>query len=104
VTTELSREWGDRLPGAADPRPGLSDELYGWVLGGTGPEPQSPDQVAEALCELVESEAAPLALQSGPAARDYAARALHDPTRTNELEPLLDAFGATSTARDTPRD
>jgi NAD(P)-dependent dehydrogenase (short-subunit alcohol dehydrogenase family)/NAD(P)H-dependent FMN reductase len=104
VTTELSREWGDRLAGAADPRPGLSDELYQWVLGGTGPEPQSPDQVAEALCELVESEAAPLALQSGSAAREYAAGALHDPTRANELGPLLEAFGASSTARDTPGD
>ncbi|HEY3727953.1 MAG TPA: SDR family oxidoreductase [Solirubrobacteraceae bacterium] len=102
VTTELSREWGDRLHGAEDPRPGLSDELYSWVLGGTGPEPQPPDQVAEALCDLIEADSPPLALQSGPAARGYAAGALHDPTRANELEPLLEAFGATSTARDTP--
>jgi hypothetical protein len=102
VMTELSREWGDRLEGPDDPRPGLNDELYAWVLGGAGPEAQPPEQVAEALCDLVESEAPPLAWQSGPAARGYAVRALHDPTRANELEPLLEAFAATSTARETP--
>jgi NAD(P)-dependent dehydrogenase (short-subunit alcohol dehydrogenase family) len=39
VMTELSREWGDRLPARRDPRPSLSDELYAWVLGGTVPLP-----------------------------------------------------------------
>jgi hypothetical protein len=61
--TELSREWGARLTGADDTRPGLSDELYQWVLGGDGPAPQSPLQVAETLCRVIDR---------GPAGRDRA--------------------------------
>ncbi len=95
VMTSLSREWGTRLKGGDDPRPSLSDELYEWVLGAEGPAPQSPDEVADALCRLVESEAPGLAEQSGPAARPYAAAALLDPTRERELSPLLAAFAGT---------
>jgi NAD(P)-dependent dehydrogenase (short-subunit alcohol dehydrogenase family) len=102
VLTELSREWGDRLPESEDPRPGLSDELYAWVLGGNGPEPQSPEAVAEALCDLIESDSAPLAQQSGAASRAYVATALHDPTRSNEMEPLLQAFGRSFAAGKAP--
>lgn len=102
VMTELEREWGDRLSGDDDPRPGLSDELYRWVLGGEGPQPQPPDQVAEALCQLVENDTPPLAVQTGPAAREYVAASLRDPSRMTELGPLLEAFGSTSTARDVP--
>lgn len=36
-----------------------------------------------------------LAEQSGAASREYAAAALHDPTRMRELEPLLTAFART---------
>jgi NAD(P)-dependent dehydrogenase (short-subunit alcohol dehydrogenase family) len=92
VLTDLSREWGTRLQGAGDPRPELSDELYRWVLDGDGPAPQSPREVAEALRRLVEQEPAPIAQQSGDAARAYVAAALHDPTRERELAPLLTAF------------
>jgi NAD(P)-dependent dehydrogenase (short-subunit alcohol dehydrogenase family) len=94
VMTELERQWGDRLTGDDDPRPGLSDELYEWVLNGPGPQPQSPANVAEALVELVESDAQPLAFQTGSSAREYVAGALTDPSRMTELEPLLRAFGA----------
>jgi NAD(P)-dependent dehydrogenase (short-subunit alcohol dehydrogenase family) len=106
VMTELSREWGTRLPGAEDPRPGLSDELYQWVLGGDGPAPQSPLEVAEALCRLVDSEPAGVAQQSGEAARAYAGAALRDPTRERELAPLLAAFdrGRTATQADAVTD
>jgi NAD(P)-dependent dehydrogenase (short-subunit alcohol dehydrogenase family) len=102
VMTELERKWGDRLTGDAEPRPGLGDELYQWVLGGADPQPQSPEEVAEALAQLVESGAPPLACQTGPAARDYVAAALTDPSRMVELKPLLRAFGASSTARHAP--
>jgi NAD(P)-dependent dehydrogenase (short-subunit alcohol dehydrogenase family) len=100
VMTELSREWGDRLPQSEDPRPGLSDELYAWVLGGHGPEPQSADAVAERLCDLIESDTPPLAQQSSTAARAYVATALRDPTRGNELEPLLQAFAGSLNSPD----
>src|SRR5581483_3213133 len=46
VMTELSREWGDRLSDAEDPRPTLSDELYDWISRGDSPAPQSPAEVA----------------------------------------------------------
>jgi NAD(P)-dependent dehydrogenase (short-subunit alcohol dehydrogenase family) len=95
VMTDLSREWGNRLSGEEDPRPGLSDELYEWVLGGDGPEAQSPDEVARALCQLVALESPELAYQSGPAARAYVATALRDPSRERELAPLLSAFAGT---------
>jgi NAD(P)-dependent dehydrogenase (short-subunit alcohol dehydrogenase family) len=95
VMTELSREYGTRLADGDDPRPSLSDELYEWVLGGNGPEPQSADDVAAVLCRLVDSEPPGLAEQSGPAARAYAAAALRDPTRETELAPLLAAFAKT---------
>src|ERR1700733_12499258 len=45
VMTSLSREWGSRLGADEDPRPSLSDELYKWVLGGDGPDPQSAAEV-----------------------------------------------------------
>jgi NAD(P)-dependent dehydrogenase (short-subunit alcohol dehydrogenase family) len=92
VLTDLSRQWGTRLQGADDPRPGLSDELYRWVLDGDGPAPQSPLEVAEALRRLVEQEPTGIAQQSGDAARAYVAAALHDPTRARELAPLLTVF------------
>ncbi len=94
VMTELERQWGDRLTGDDDPRPGLSDKLYEWVMNGPGPRPQSPAEVAEALVELVESGAPPLAVQTGSSAREYVAGALTDPSRMTELEPLLQAFRA----------
>jgi NAD(P)-dependent dehydrogenase (short-subunit alcohol dehydrogenase family) len=91
VMTDLSREWGKRLQ-ADDPRPSLSDELYGWVLGDDSPEPQSAGEVAEALVDIVATEAPPLAEQSGAASRGYVAAALRDPTRQSELESLLAPF------------
>jgi NAD(P)-dependent dehydrogenase (short-subunit alcohol dehydrogenase family) len=97
VMTELSREWGTRLAGAEDPRPGLSDELYQWVLGGAGPPPQTPLQVADALCRVVAQEPGGIAQQSGDAARAYVAAALRDPTREHELAPLLATFDRSST-------
>ncbi len=99
VMTELSRVWGARLTATDDPRPGLSDELYQWVLDGDGPAPQSPLQVAEALCRVIDQEPAGIAQQSGDAARAHAAGALRDPTRAAELTPLLDAFARTQTDR-----
>jgi hypothetical protein len=93
VMTELEREWGARLQDDDDPRPGLSDELYAWVLGDQGPAPQSPDQVAEALCAIVERPPDGLAAQSGAASHAYVAAALRDPSRAPELESLLEAFG-----------
>jgi NAD(P)-dependent dehydrogenase (short-subunit alcohol dehydrogenase family) len=98
VLTELERQWGNRLSDSEDPRPGLSDELYRWVLSGGGPKAQSPEEVAEALCDLVECEAPPLAVQTSPPARDYVATALVDPSRMTELSPLLEAFNASSTS------
>lgn len=92
VMTELHRVWGDRVPPGGDPRPTISDELYAWVADG-GPAPQSPEEAAEALAGLVESDDPPLAIQSGVASRDYAARALHDPSRQFELADLLRTFG-----------
>jgi NAD(P)-dependent dehydrogenase (short-subunit alcohol dehydrogenase family) len=92
VMTNLSREWGNRLVGDEDPRPGLSDELYEWVLGDDGPEGQSAEQVADALCRLVDAESPELARQSGPAAQAYVAAALRDPTREAELAALRAAF------------
>ncbi len=94
VMTDLSREWGDRLKDR-DPRPRLSDELYDWVLGGHGPEPQPAAEVAAALARLVVTPAPELAAQSGPAARAYVAAALRDPTRMRELAPLLASFQRT---------
>jgi len=92
VMTSLSREWGERLDADRDPRPTLNDELYQWVLDGGGPTPQSAQEVADALCWLIDSESPPLALQSGSAARAYIAQALRDPTRDRELTALLAAF------------
>ncbi len=92
VMTSLSREWGERLKGEEDPRPSLSDELYEWVLGPDGPDAQSAEEVARALCRLVESDSPPLAEQSGAAAKAYVAEALRDPSRERELAPMLDAF------------
>ena len=92
VMTSLSREWGQRLTGDEDPRPTLSDELYQWVLDGGGPAPQSAQEVADALCGLIDSESPTLAQQSGSAARTYTAQALRDPTREPELTALLAAF------------
>lgn len=92
VATDLSREWGQRLAEQDDPRPSLSDELYEWALGDHGPGVQSAEEVAAALCELVQSDAPPLASQSGRAAQAYVAEALRDPARTAELGALLAAF------------
>ena len=92
VMTSLSREWGERLAGDKDPRPTLSDELYQWVLNGGAPAPQSAEEVADALCQLIDSASPTLAQQSGPAAGTYTAQALRDPTRERELTSLLAAF------------
>jgi NAD(P)-dependent dehydrogenase (short-subunit alcohol dehydrogenase family) len=92
VMTELEREWGQRLPDGEDPRPTLSDELYAWVQSDAAPTPQSPEEVADALCRLLASDSPGLAEQSGEASRAYAAAALRDPTRQTELERLLEAF------------
>jgi NAD(P)-dependent dehydrogenase (short-subunit alcohol dehydrogenase family) len=100
VMTELSREWGDRLSGPEDPRPALSDELYDWVLGGEGPAAQSAADVAAALVEIIEAPAPGLAAQSGPAAEQYVAGALREPTREQELAELLAAFSRTWAAHD----
>jgi NAD(P)-dependent dehydrogenase (short-subunit alcohol dehydrogenase family) len=99
VMTELEREWGARLQADDDPRPGLSDELYAWVLGDEGPTPQSPQQAAEALCAIVERPPHGVAAQSGEAAHRYVAAALRDPARAHELTSLLDAFGRSWAAR-----
>jgi NAD(P)-dependent dehydrogenase (short-subunit alcohol dehydrogenase family) len=92
VMTDLSREWGDRLAAEDDPRPSLSDELYAWVGGGDAPTPQSPEEVAGALCELVKHPPPGLAAQSGAASRAYAAAALRDPSREAELRAMLEGF------------
>ncbi len=92
VMTSLSREWGQRLTPEEDPRPTLSDELYQWVLSGGGPAPQTAEEVADALCELIDSDSSTLARQSGPAAHAYTAQALRDPAREQELTALLTAF------------
>ena len=47
---------------------------------------------------MVEQEPAGIAVQSGEAARAYAAAALRDPTRAAELTALLDAFALESTS------
>jgi retinol dehydrogenase 8 len=91
VLTELERVWGERLSGDADPRPTLSDELYAWVQN-AGPEPQSAEQVADALVALVGLDDPPLAAQSGPASERYVATALRDPSRQRELDAMLAAF------------
>jgi NAD(P)-dependent dehydrogenase (short-subunit alcohol dehydrogenase family) len=92
VMTSLSREWGERLAAGEDPRPTLSDELYRWVRDGGAPAPQSAEEVADALCRLIDSASPALAQQSGPAAHTHAAQALRDPTRGRELTALLAAF------------
>jgi NAD(P)-dependent dehydrogenase (short-subunit alcohol dehydrogenase family) len=92
VMTELSREWGDRLSPEDDPRPTLGDELYGWIARGDAPAPQSPEEVAEALCELVRSGSPSLAQQSGQASQGYVDAALRDHTRNGELAALLGQF------------
>ncbi|HZO76419.1 MAG TPA: SDR family oxidoreductase [Solirubrobacteraceae bacterium] len=92
VMTELSRQWGERLTGDEDPRPTLTDELYEWVLADQGPGTQSAQEVATALREVVELDSPPLAAQSGPGARSYAAAALRDPTRATERAAMVTAF------------
>jgi retinol dehydrogenase 8 len=100
VMTDLSREWGDRLSGADDPLPTLHDDLYKWVAGADAPASQSPAEVGQALSEFIDAEAVGLAHQSGPAARDYVAQALNDPTRTAELSSLLAAVRRAACAND----
>ena len=90
--TQLSRQWGERLAPYEDPRPTLTDELYEWVLSERGPGTQSAEEVAAALREVIELDSPPLAVQSGPAARAYAARALRDPTRSAEVAAMVTAF------------
>jgi NAD(P)-dependent dehydrogenase (short-subunit alcohol dehydrogenase family) len=92
VMTELSRQWGDRLPEGEDPRPTLNDELYDWISRGDGPAPQSPAEVADALCEIVRSGSPNLAQQSGRASQAYVDAALRDHTRDAELAALLAQF------------
>jgi len=90
--TALSREWGKRLSAEDDPRPALSDELYGWVDSEQCPAAQSPEEVAVALCDLVEWDAPQLARQSGAAAVAYVATALRDVTRDTEFAHMRSAF------------
>jgi NAD(P)-dependent dehydrogenase (short-subunit alcohol dehydrogenase family) len=98
VMTNLSREWGDRLGGEQDPQPSLSDDLYAWVAGPDAPTPQSPAEVGDDLAAFLDAdEPSGLASQSGRAAHEYVAAALHDPTRANELAALLAAFGRART-------
>lgn len=99
VMTDLSREWGGRLSTSEDPRPTLGDELYEWVGGEEGPTPQSPAEVAAALCEVIRSGGPDLACQSGPAAEAYVAEALRDVTRDGELARLREAFAQTLAAQ-----
>lgn len=89
VMTDLERVWPDREPPGGDPRPSLSDELYGWVAN-AGPPPQQPAEVADALAALVAADDPPLAAPSGDASQAYAAAALRDPSRRGELAALLD--------------
>lgn len=99
VMTALSREWGQRLSAEEDPRPTLSDELYDWVGSDQCPAAQSPEEVAASLCEVVESDSADLARQSGPAAEAYVSAALRDVTRDTELACMRSAFAKTRAAR-----
>jgi NAD(P)-dependent dehydrogenase (short-subunit alcohol dehydrogenase family) len=92
VFTDLSRDWGNRLPAGDDPRPSLVDDLYGWVQSDSAAGLQTPDPVAAALADLVEAGEPPLAAQSGAASEGYAAAALRDPSRQTELEAMLGAF------------
>ena len=93
VMTELERVWGDRTPEGGDPRPNLSDELYGWV-GASGPTPQEPDEAAAALADLVTADNPAPTVQSGPASHAYAANVLRDPSRSAELAALLASIKA----------
>jgi len=95
VMTDLERVWPDREPPGGDPRPSLSDELYGWVAN-AGPAPQQPAEVADALAALVAADDPPLAAQSGDASQAYAAAALRDPSRRAELATLLDQLDPTA--------
>ncbi len=88
VMTELERVWGARVPPGGDPRPTLSQELYAWV-GSAGPTPQQPDEAAASLADLIADPDPPLAMQSGEPSRAYAAAALRDPSREDELAALL---------------
>jgi NAD(P)-dependent dehydrogenase (short-subunit alcohol dehydrogenase family) len=92
IFTDLSRDWGNRLPAEADPRPSLVDDLYGWVQSDAAAGLQTPDVVATALADLVETGQPPLAAQSGAASEGYAAAALLDPSRRTELGAMLAAF------------
>jgi NAD(P)-dependent dehydrogenase (short-subunit alcohol dehydrogenase family) len=96
IFTDLSRDWGNRLPVEDDPRPSLVDDLYGWVQSDSAAGLQTPHTVAEALADVVEVGHSPLAAQSGPASEDYAAAALRDPSRQTELQAMLSAFAGES--------
>lgn len=96
VMTALSREYGQRLSAEDDPRPTLNDELYDWVGSSQCPAAQSPEEVAAALCEVVQSDSSHLACQSGPAAEAYVAQALRDVTRDTELTHMRSAFAKTA--------
>jgi NAD(P)-dependent dehydrogenase (short-subunit alcohol dehydrogenase family) len=93
VATELSRESGSRFTEEQDPAPTLTDDLYRWISEASdAPALQPPDEVAEELADLLESEPAGLGAQSGPSAHAYVARALRDPSRATELSALLAAL------------
>ena len=96
ISTDLSRDWGNRLPNTQDPRPGLVDELYGWIGSGTAPALQPPDVVAAALADLLESAAPPLAGQSGADSERFVAAAMREPSRNSELHAMLGHFTGSS--------
>jgi NAD(P)-dependent dehydrogenase (short-subunit alcohol dehydrogenase family) len=96
ISTDLSRDWGNRLPNTQDPRPGLVDELYGWIGSGAAPALQPPNVVAAALADLLESAAPPLAGQSGVESERFVAAAMREPSRNSELHAMLAHFTGSS--------
>ncbi len=86
VDTELSRDWARP---AGDPRPSLIDDLYAWVGSQPGVVMESPTAVGDAIARIVTRRDAPIALQTCAAGTAWVARALHDPTRANEWEPVV---------------
>ncbi len=70
VDTDLSREW---VRAADDPRPTLVDELYAWMGEQPGIEMETPEGVAGAIADLVESDAPPLTAPTSVAAEAWVA-------------------------------
>jgi NAD(P)-dependent dehydrogenase (short-subunit alcohol dehydrogenase family) len=81
VDTELSRQWSRPED---DPRPGLIDELYGWIGSQPGIQMESSAAVGAAIATVIEGDDPPPAAQTSPAATAWVARALRDPSRRSE--------------------